>query len=183
MADRVGLIALGQVGDIAVKGRREQDGLPNRVGLVEQPPDLGHEAHVGHAIGFVDHDQVDIGQRDCPLIDEVGQSAGSGNDDVGPFAKGVALRFVSNSSVHGCHRPAAHPGERPQFAGDLLGEFPRRGQDHGSWPAGDRLANHGYQRQAEGEGLARPGRGPTENVAAGHEVGDGGFLNREGFDN
>jgi hypothetical protein len=62
MADRIRLITLSEAGNVAVESRREQQCLAGRGGLVEQTPDLRHEAHVGHAVSLVNHDNVDLDQ-------------------------------------------------------------------------------------------------------------------------
>ena len=56
MTDRVALIQPGQLGHVAVQGRREQDRLAAARRHVEQLAHLRHEAHVRHPVGFVDND-------------------------------------------------------------------------------------------------------------------------------
>ncbi len=46
----------------AIEGGREQEHLARAAGQVEDPPHRGEEAHVGHAIGFVDDDLVDVAE-------------------------------------------------------------------------------------------------------------------------
>jgi hypothetical protein len=61
MADRIRLITLSEAGNVVVERRREQHCLAGSSGLVEQTPDLRHEAHVGHAVSLVNDDNVDLG--------------------------------------------------------------------------------------------------------------------------
>ena len=51
---RVGEVALDQLVDAPVQGRREQQPLAARGDLVEDRGDLGQEAHVGHVVGLVE---------------------------------------------------------------------------------------------------------------------------------
>ncbi|MFS8524422.1 MAG: hypothetical protein FWJ83_06100, partial [Limnochordales bacterium] len=88
------LVAAGQLGDFPVERRREQQRLAGRGGLVEEPADLGHEPHVGHPVGFVDYDEVDVGQRDRAFLDEVGESAGRGDEDIDTPPKLASLVVV-----------------------------------------------------------------------------------------
>ena len=57
---RVGLVVPDEHVDVAVERGREQHRLARLVGHVEQAPHLGEEPHVGHAVGFVDDDDVDV---------------------------------------------------------------------------------------------------------------------------
>jgi len=44
------------------------------------------EAHVEHLIGFIEHECFDVPQIDDPLVDQIEQPAGRGDDDVDPAA-------------------------------------------------------------------------------------------------
>ena len=57
---RVLLVVAGELGDVAVEGCREQNRLAVWVGLVEQTAHGGHEAHVGHPVGLIQHDMFDV---------------------------------------------------------------------------------------------------------------------------
>ena len=64
MPDRVVLVLTGERTDVAVERGREEDRLAVVRDEVEQLADLGQEAHVGHAVGFVDHDDLDAVELD-----------------------------------------------------------------------------------------------------------------------
>ena len=61
--DRVGQVAADQPVDGTVEGGREQQGLVVALEAAQHPLDLGHEAHVGHAVGLVEHQRLDVGHR------------------------------------------------------------------------------------------------------------------------
>ena len=42
----------------------------------------GNEAHVQHAVGFVDHQDIDLGQHQPSALEMVEQAAGGGDQDV-----------------------------------------------------------------------------------------------------
>ena len=67
--------------------------IPGAVGpaLVEDALDLGKEAHVGHAVGFVDHDDLDVGQRQPVRAHEVHEAAGAGDGVVDTLGEGPLL--------------------------------------------------------------------------------------------
>ena len=49
---------------------------------VEQPADGGQEAHVGHAVGLVDDDLVDVGQVHVAAVHEILEAPRAGDEDV-----------------------------------------------------------------------------------------------------
>ena len=61
--DRVVEVAADDVADIAVERRREQHRLGAPRAVAQDPLDLRREAVVGHAVGLVEDDDVDVGQR------------------------------------------------------------------------------------------------------------------------
>ena len=72
----------GQVADLVAEGGREQQAL---LFLGHQRQDLlhvGQEAHVQHAVGFVEHQDLDGGQVQVALLLQVEQAARRGHQDV-----------------------------------------------------------------------------------------------------
>ncbi len=57
--------------DLRGHGRREHGGLPAVLRSLGDPTDVGNEAHVEHAVGFIDHQDFDRGQIDGSLTNEV----------------------------------------------------------------------------------------------------------------
>ena len=70
-ADRLDQGLLGQRLDLGRHGGREQQGLPLARDHGEDAPDRGQEAGVEHAIGLVEHEDLDLRQLDQALGVEV----------------------------------------------------------------------------------------------------------------
>jgi hypothetical protein len=73
---RVVLVITRQHLDRTVERCREQQRLARLGSLVEQAPDLGKESHVGHAVGLVDDDHLDVVELERTLTEQVGEPAG-----------------------------------------------------------------------------------------------------------
>ena len=129
MQDRVGQELLDQHGDPVVQRRGEQQPLAAGGGGAQQPPDHRQEAEIGHVVGLVEHGDLDSAEVASPLVDQVLEPAGAGDDDVDTGAQGGGLVAVADAAEddHG-----AQPGgrrERLDGAGDLQGEFAGGQQD------------------------------------------------------
>ena len=60
--DGIAEVMAHEVVDVAVEGGREEQRLVVRLQPPEHPLDLGHEAHVGHAVGLVDDERLHLAQ-------------------------------------------------------------------------------------------------------------------------
>ena len=123
MVDGVGLVAADQHVDVAVERGGEQHRLALRVGLVEQAAHLGQEAHVGHAVGLVDHDEVDVVEAQRAAVEEVLEPAGRGDDDLDALAERLHLLVHAGAAVHGEHLGLGAPAQRLQLLLHLRGEL------------------------------------------------------------
>ncbi len=101
------LVALHEHVDVAVERGREQERLALLGGLVEDALDLGQEAHVGHAVGFVDDDEVDAVEAEVAPVHQVGQATGAGDGDVDAAAQGLQLAVEADAAVEGVDATAA----------------------------------------------------------------------------
>ena len=158
--------------------RGEEQGLPRERHQLADAFDVGDEAHVQHAVGFVDDQQFDAGEQQPAAFGVVEQAAGGRDQDVdaaGQFGVLVA------------ERDAADQQRDVEFLADAvfveilfhLGrEFAGRFEDQGAGHScpGAALFQHGEHGQDEGSGLAGAGLGDAENVAARQNVGDRLFL-------
>ena len=172
----------GDAGDFGRHRRGEEQRLPRERDHLADALDVRDEAHVQHAVGFVDHQQFDAGEQQPAAFGVVEQPAGSCDQDVD------AARQLD---VLVAERDAADQKRDVEFlAGavfvelllDLGGEFARRLQDQGAGHSGPGAAlfQQGEHRKDEGSGLAGAGLGDAENVSAGQNVGDRLFLNGGG---
>ena len=140
--------------------------------------DVGDEAHVQHAVGFVDDQQFDAGEQQTAAFGVVEQAAGGRDQDVD--AAGQFTVLVAE-------RDAADQERDVEFLADavfveilfhLCREFAGRFEDQGAGHScpGAALFQHGEHGQDEGSGLAGAGLGDAENIAARQHVGDRLFL-------
>ena len=85
------------------------------------------EAHVQHAVGFVEHQHLDLVEAQRALVDEIEQAAGRGHQHFD------AVRQRADLSVDRHAANGERDGERPnvpaigtEAVGDLAGQFARR---------------------------------------------------------
>ncbi|MGY3410177.1 hypothetical protein ACVWZV_006290 [Bradyrhizobium sp. GM5.1] len=72
----------GDAPDLRRHGRGEEQGLPRERDELADALDVGNEAHVQHAVGFVDDEQLDAGEQQAAALRVVEQAAGSGDQHV-----------------------------------------------------------------------------------------------------
>ncbi|MNS87259.1 hypothetical protein D3C72_1211970 [compost metagenome] len=145
------------------------------------------EAHVEHAVGFVQHQQFHLGEVDGALRHVVEQPARRGHDDIDAALEGLDLRVDAHAAEH------HHRAQLQVFAivADALlhlgGKLTRGGQHQcAHWHAGaarGRIAGGGFaqqlqHRQREARGLAGAGLGAGEQVATFENGRNGLRLNR-----
>ena len=178
--DGVVLVVADEHVDVAVERGGEEHGLAVVTALVEQLADLRQEAHVGHAVGLVEHDHVDVVEADQALVDQVGQSAGTRDGDVDAPLERLDVAGDGDAAEERRDPRALPSGELAELVGDLGGELTGRYEDQptGSATFGGGAADD--EGDAEGQGLAGPGRGLARYVAAGERVGQGQGLDGEG---
>ena len=180
VAHRVALVAAHEGVDRAVERRREQQRLTRRGRVVEQALDDREEAHVGHAVGFVDDDDLDRVEADLATFDEVGEAAGTRDEHVDTAAERLQLRPEAGAAVDRGHAQLALAAEPFQLAAHLGRELAGGDEDEAGGALGRGFAEPHDERDAEGDGLARSGRGAAAEVAPGATVGEGEGLDGEG---
>jgi len=179
---RVVLVALDQHVDVAIERGREQQCLAFRVGLVGDAFDRSKEAHVGHAVGFVEHEHPHVVEEDVAAADQVFEAAWSGDHDVEAPLDGVEL-FAETGAAKDRRNPHVPlVGQRPNLIAHLGRKFTGWHQDQPGRVALLDLAVAGNAHDggdAERQGLARPGGSFAAYVAAGDGIGKGCRLDRE----
>ena len=78
-ADGIAEKPIGELGDLRRHRRGEEERLPRERQELHDPLDVGDEAHVEHAVGFVDDEDLDAGQKQPPALEMIEQAAGRGN--------------------------------------------------------------------------------------------------------
>ena len=182
VARRVALVALHEPVDRAVERGREQQRLAVRRRAVEQLLHRGQEAHVGHAVGLVDDDHLDLVEVDLAALDEVGEAAGAGDEDVDAAPERLELRAEPGAAVDRGDAELAAATEPLELTAHLRGELAGRDEHEAARTLRAGLADTRDERDAERDGLARTGRGATTEVAAGEAVGHGHGLDVERVD-
>ena len=179
VADGVVEVALDDPVDVAVEGGREEHGLVTALDLAQHPFDLGQESHVGHAVGLVEHDDLDLGQRDGASLGQVDQPSRRGDDHVDALVELLDLALDVGAAVDDDDAAPRRLAQGLEHVGHLDGELTGGHEHQGARAVGAAGAGPHEQGQAEGEGLARAGLGLAAHVAAGDAVGDGERLDRE----
>ena len=172
----------GEGGDVRRHGGREQQRLALLRQQADDALDVVDEAHVEHAVGFVEHEVRHLVERDMLGADQVEQAPGRCNDDVDAAVHGAHLRPRTDAAVDD------GVGDRQMLAvgleavADLDGQFARRRQDQRAAGARRGLAvlrvEHLQDWQRERRCLAGAGFGEAEQVAALQERRDGLGLDR-----
>ena len=159
----------GEIFDLRREGRGEQQVLARFRQHREHAADVPNEAHVEHAIRFVEHQHFDLRQVDSTLLHVIEQAARGGDEDIDAAAEALDLRIDADAAEHHQRaQPAVAAIEADAFF-DLRREFARRGQDQRAWQTAlGRLCalqtrNH---RQHKGGGLAGAGLRAGDDVTA-----------------
>ena len=90
---------VGELLDLFREGGREQQALAFLRQHGQDAPDVGDEAHVEHAVGFVEDDELDLAEVDALLLHVVEQAAGRGDDDLAAFAQFGGLRLDVDAAI------------------------------------------------------------------------------------
>ena len=169
-----------ELADLLGESRREEQVLPLRRQEREDLADVVDEAHVEHAIGFIEHQDLDLAQINRLLLHVVEQAAGRGDEDVDPAAQGVDLRIDTDPAVDGDRLQLHVLAVRAHAVLDLRAQLARwRDHQAADRVARGRMAAVGFRVQdlEEGKrkagGLAGTGLGGAQKVFAGEHYGDG----------
>ena len=161
MRKSVFLVALGERDDRPRHRRREEQGAAGSGRGVEDLLELLAEAHVEHLVGFIEHRDTQRRKIERPAFEMIAQPSGRADDDVRAAGKGAALLHRVHAADAGDDTCAGVGVEPLKLLADLDGELARRGDDErercSREPAGLAFEKRGRHRQAEGDGLARPG--------------------------
>ena len=125
-AHRIVQEGVGDALDFRRHGRREEQCLPRERHQLADALDVGDEAHVEHAVGFVDDEQFAAGEQQLAALGMVEQAAGRRDQHI-DAAQQLGVLVVE--------RDAADDQRDVEFVvlavlletlGDLRGEFARR---------------------------------------------------------
>ena len=179
MGYRIALVPADQGPDHAIQSGREQQGLVLLFCPTQDPLDLGHEAHVGHAVGFVNDHADQVGYREFLLLDEVDHAARGGDHKVDPLAESGDLLLDRGAAVDGLDAQSTDLGQRFKLATDLDCQFTGGHEGQGSRPLRGPSGQSLDQRNAEGQCLTRTGLCLAADVTTGQAVRNGKRLDIE----
>ena len=185
-ARRIAQHLFGEFGDILWHRRREEQRLPLDRQLGDDLPDVVDEAHVEHAVGLVEHEELDLSELQAVALHEIEQAAGRGHHDFDPLHDRADLASHRNAAdrQRRCETHMAAVGV--EAIEDLSGQLAGRAEHQHAAGLGLRpdavLQNAMQDRKREGCGLAGAGLGDADDVAAGQCDGDGLGLDRGGRD-
>ena len=174
--------AVGQPLDLGRHGGGEEQRLAQLRQVADDALDVGDEAHVEHAIGFVDHQHLDVVQQHLAALEMVEQAARRGDQHVDALLERALLVVEAHAADQQRHAELVVLAVDVEVLGHLGGQFTRRLQDQRARHA--HLATAFGQdvdhREDEGGGLAGARLGASEDIAAHQDDGDGLFLDRGG---
>ena len=143
--------------------------------------DVVAEAHVEHAIGFIEHDHAHLVEPQRAALEVIHDAPRRADDDLRAFAQPAQLPVVGLSAVD---RQLAHAAFEERQLGDLLGhlhgQLARRAQDQHLRRA-QRRVDPLDRRDREGGGLPRAGLRLADDVGAGQQLRNRLRLNRRRF--
>jgi hypothetical protein len=90
--------ATGELADVVRVGSREHEVLALLRQHLEHALDVADEAHVEHAIRFIEDEDLDFGERDGALFAQVEQAARRRDEDVAAVPGLVDLRLLGDAA-------------------------------------------------------------------------------------
>ena len=178
--DRVMHKPLGEFSHFVGKSRGEKQVLPLRGQQRQHAADVVDKAHVEHAVGFVQDEDLDLAQVYRLLLHVIEQAPGRRDDDVDAAAQLLDLRLEAHAAVDhgGAKLHVLAVGAHALL--HLHRELARGHEDEAAHRmARGRVADVGFRseqlqhRQSEAGGLAGAGLGGAEEISACEDYGNG----------
>ena len=94
----------GDAADFRRHRRGEEQGLPRERNELADALDVRDEAHVEHAVGFVDHQKLHAGEQELAAFEMVEKAARRGDQDVDPAGDLGILVTEGNAADQERHR-------------------------------------------------------------------------------
>ena len=181
-ADRIVQKLFGDAPDFRRHGGGEEQRLAGERNELADALDVGDEAHVEHAVGFVDDEQLDAVEQQPSALEMVEQAAGRRDQHI-DAARELGVLVVERDAAddqRDVELVVDAVFDKTFF--DLRREFARRLEDERARHAraGAAFFQHGQHRQHECRRLAGAGLRDAEHVAPGEHVGDGLILDGGG---
>ena len=145
--------------------RAEQHRVPVGRARLDEPLDVGQEAHVEHLVGLVEHERTDVRQVEAATVEVVEESSRCADDDVHAGLQRLRLLLVGGAAVHGDGTDAECAADAEVLV-DLDAQL-AGGDDDEGLGAARRHVDALQEGEAEGERLAGAGAGLTDQVGPG----------------
>jgi hypothetical protein len=139
---------------------------------------IGDKTHIEHAVGFVDHQHLNIAEQDLPAIEQVHQTTRRGDQHVNATRQHFLLFDKAFAADQQGHRQlVVLPIEGKVFR-HLVGQLASRGQDQRARHTrfGPPLGQDVDHRQRKAGGFPGPGLGNPQHIAAHQDIRNGLFL-------
>ena len=161
-----------EVADLLRHGRREEHRLAVAREHRRDAADGLDEAHVEHAVGLVEHEELDLGEVDQALVEQVDQAARRRDQDIDALLDRAHLRTLPDAAEDDREADRRVPSVAREALRDLRRELTGGGEHERLGTASDRqlcaardLAEQSVQdRQRERGGLAGAGLRDAEHV-------------------
>ena len=133
-------VLVRELHDADREGRREEHRLAAVVGraAAQDPPQVADEPHVEHAVGLVDDQDLDVAERDRPLLLVVEQPARRAHQQVRDRLDRVALQAIVDAAEDRERRQPRVASEDLGVGADLGDELASRRHDQRARAAGPR---------------------------------------------
>ena len=124
------------------------------------------EAHVQHAIGFIEDEGFDAAQRDEPAVEIIFEAAGSGDDEARALADGVELAAFRQTTDDKSRGLRLFRAQGVILRDHLHREFPGRHKNESGDSGSSRLRQLFHDRKKERERFAGSRLGRGDDVLA-----------------
>ena len=163
--------------DGVVDGGGEEQGLTLVGDAVDDLLHVRPEAHVEHAVGLVEDENLDVVEVEDHAVVQVEKTAGGSDEHVDTAAQAVDLRVVAHAAHDGEHVVAGLLGHGAGDRVDLLGKLAGGGHDKGLGAVALlKVAELVEHRQGKGGSLAGTGLSGGNHVVTGEHQRNGLLL-------
>ncbi len=117
--DRIAQHLIGELGNVARHGRGEQQRLALSGQFRDDLPDVVNEAHVEHAIGFVEHEKFDVAEAHRIAAHQIEQATRRGDEDIDAVEQRADLAAHRHAADGECSADAKMPAIGAEAVEDL----------------------------------------------------------------
>ena len=119
----------GQFHDDGGHSGRKEERLPLFRQFSDHPFDIVYKAHIEHAVGLIEYEELDLAELDVALVHEVEQAARGGHQDIYTRLQLSRLGMLRHTSENDGMAQLQMLAVGVKAFSDLYSQLPRRGQD------------------------------------------------------